>query len=536
VQQLLHAPDVVAAQHGQSSAVERTPEVGRSLDPGLQAEMTRRIGGDFSQVRIHDDADAAQSADRLHALAYTVGREIVFASGQFAPHTLEGRRLLAHELTHTLQQGRDGRMRVQRQPRPGEVDVDVEPVNPADAQHMNLPTVGQSTWQATGGSPYSTLLPNYQQQGDTCGAASLVNALLIWDREHWDPAHPNSRVVEACDLILLSIERHGTDAAQRWARAHPLPPCAGDAACNLAAWTRQRDTFTADLTRIRNSARTPGAMVSQADFQELGMCLYFLWNQGHGSGLGSPEIFNIQVALGLNSRVSTSVPDFDAIFTNSIVTALAPDEMAQVFWIIAATGQQHAFILGRQSDGKWFLSDQGVGVSYQADTLAELHRIVRFAAETGSYWLFTGSAQDAMTRFHQLPGYLGVQKLASAQGTHQAVQQTIPAGSVLGQVDAGYTTIGDDINVGPFVGREYSLPAAQAMLPSGGGGGVVVELPTGVFTVYTTSAVSDANLDETSLDASDSANMLLGGAHSYHHAWLVLGNRFGVRRAWWRVY
>jgi hypothetical protein len=65
---------------------------------------------------------------------------------------------------------------------------------------------------------------------------------------------------------------------------------------------------------------------------------------------------------------------------------------------------------------------------------------------------------------------------------------------------------------------------------------LIVEMPAGVFIVYTTSAVSQANLDERGIDASDSAGMLLGGVHSFHHAWLILGNRFGIRRGWFQVY
>lgn len=59
---------------------------------------------DFSQVRIHNDTRAAQSAHAVNALAYTVGSDIVFGSNQYSPTTTAGRKLLAHELTHTIQQ------------------------------------------------------------------------------------------------------------------------------------------------------------------------------------------------------------------------------------------------------------------------------------------------------------------------------------------------------------------------------------------------------------------------------------------------
>lgn len=77
---------------------------GQPLDAGTRAFMEPRFGFDFSRVRVHTDARAAESAQAVNALAYTVGRDVVFGTGQYAPETSEGRRLVAHELTHTIQQ------------------------------------------------------------------------------------------------------------------------------------------------------------------------------------------------------------------------------------------------------------------------------------------------------------------------------------------------------------------------------------------------------------------------------------------------
>ncbi|MFL6196538.1 MAG: DUF4157 domain-containing protein, partial [Thermoanaerobaculia bacterium] len=74
------------------------------LDAGTRGFMEPRFGQDFSQVRIHTDVRAAASAQAVGALAYTVGRNVVFGSGQYAPETPRGRELLAHELTHVVQQ------------------------------------------------------------------------------------------------------------------------------------------------------------------------------------------------------------------------------------------------------------------------------------------------------------------------------------------------------------------------------------------------------------------------------------------------
>lgn len=77
---------------------------GQPLDAGTRAFMEPRFGFDFSQVRVHADSRAAESAQAVNALAYTVGRDVVFGTGQYAPGTNEGRRLLAHELSHVVQQ------------------------------------------------------------------------------------------------------------------------------------------------------------------------------------------------------------------------------------------------------------------------------------------------------------------------------------------------------------------------------------------------------------------------------------------------
>lgn len=78
---------------------------GQPLDLNTQTFMGNRFGHDFSRIRIHSDSRAAVSAKAVNALAYTVGSNIVFGERQFAPETSRGKRLLAHELTHVLQQG-----------------------------------------------------------------------------------------------------------------------------------------------------------------------------------------------------------------------------------------------------------------------------------------------------------------------------------------------------------------------------------------------------------------------------------------------
>jgi|GEM_PF-3486752 len=78
---------------------------GQPLDAQTRAYFEPRFGRDFSSVRVHSGPVAAQSARDVNAHAFTVGHNIAFNSGQFAPGSQEGRRLLAHELTHVVQQG-----------------------------------------------------------------------------------------------------------------------------------------------------------------------------------------------------------------------------------------------------------------------------------------------------------------------------------------------------------------------------------------------------------------------------------------------
>ncbi|HEX8167995.1 MAG TPA: DUF4157 domain-containing protein [Beijerinckiaceae bacterium] len=104
--------------------VLRSP--GQPLDAATRAFMEPRFGRDFSDLRVHTDAQAAESAKAVNALAYTAARDIVFAPGQYDPGSTNGRRLLAHELTHVAQQGTqpmNGAWSLQREKAGGEMWV-----------------------------------------------------------------------------------------------------------------------------------------------------------------------------------------------------------------------------------------------------------------------------------------------------------------------------------------------------------------------------------------------------------------------------
>ncbi|WP_282434910.1 eCIS core domain-containing protein [Nocardia panacis] len=92
---------------------------GHPLDQRTRMAMASRFGHDFSHVRVHTDTRAAESAEAVQALAYTVGHHVVFGADRYRPASSTGSRLLAHELTHVVQQSAAA-----RGPVPGRLDID----------------------------------------------------------------------------------------------------------------------------------------------------------------------------------------------------------------------------------------------------------------------------------------------------------------------------------------------------------------------------------------------------------------------------
>ena len=137
----VHAGDVEAA----------TRSGGDPLDADTLTEFGRRFGHDFSAVRVHSDAAAAAAARAVRARAYTLGHDIVFGTGAWAPGTTEGRRLLAHELVHVVQQSRAGR----RYPPAEELRVS----RPDDAAEQEADRVGNAVSPPEGAAPEIVEVP-----------------------------------------------------------------------------------------------------------------------------------------------------------------------------------------------------------------------------------------------------------------------------------------------------------------------------------------------------------------------------------------
>jgi Domain of unknown function (DUF4157) len=145
---------------------------GRPLDAHSRALFEPRIGHDFSGVRVHTDARAAESARAVQAKAYTVGRNIVFAAGQYSPGSSAGRSLLAHELTHVTQQA-------------GRGDPPIGSTLPisADGELESAAIAAESAWGHTNAKSSSTLVQGKPEDAAkqcggawTCGASACEAA------------------------------------------------------------------------------------------------------------------------------------------------------------------------------------------------------------------------------------------------------------------------------------------------------------------------------------------------------------------------
>ncbi len=123
------------------------------LDPAIQQDMGHRFGYDFSRVRVHTGAAAEQSVRDVNAHAYTVGNDIVFGAGRYAPESNDGRRLVAHELVHVVQQESG----VRRADMPVQRSATSEVLQRQPTQQQAMPEIKfRIGWLIDGGAPVET--------------------------------------------------------------------------------------------------------------------------------------------------------------------------------------------------------------------------------------------------------------------------------------------------------------------------------------------------------------------------------------------
>ncbi len=100
---------------GFDQQLQGTKGQGQKLETGVKSEMESHLGTDLSGVNIHTSGNAKSMSEGINAKAFTHGQDVYFNQGQYNPSSVEGKSLLAHELTHTVQQGNGVEMKVQRQ-------------------------------------------------------------------------------------------------------------------------------------------------------------------------------------------------------------------------------------------------------------------------------------------------------------------------------------------------------------------------------------------------------------------------------------
>jgi hypothetical protein len=340
-------------------------------------------------------------------------------------------------------------------------------------------------------------MPGFSQRGDTCGAASMVTALFLWDLERASAS--NAAVVHACDLVLT---------------ANDNDPKANKAAISL-------------VESVRAQAMT-GTKLGPTEYQALSTALAVLYN-GH-AGMSSEDMFKLAKAIGFRPSAFGGGDTVAQILASDAVVKLKPGEVGQLRWIIADTKGGHAMLLGRHDDGTWFFSDQGAtpAKEIQRGSREELvSEVVSYAANS---WLYAGSKLNLQS----IPPPTGFQVLTQAQSFLNRGPSLITPGEKLAEIDADWTT-GEVLEAWDYRSRHDSLPDAKAAIAAdrGGHGGVIVERPKGMFHIYKTSPLKDKdNLKETKIDASDSKDMVLvKRIGTFVSVWLVLSDSSGNKSA-----
>ena len=171
---------------------------GAPLEPAVRLSMEAALGNSFGHVRVHADDKAAASAEALGAAAYTVGQRVVFGAGRFRPSSVQGRSLLAHELTHVVQQGgasRQGQIAVRQLPR-----LEAEAEVGAAALHGRSPRVAEVTRAP---AQYLAAMPV-----TPLAAGGGYGGLMARDREHRRPGSASCSALESPtgDVAPLSFE------------------------------------------------------------------------------------------------------------------------------------------------------------------------------------------------------------------------------------------------------------------------------------------------------------------------------------------
>ncbi|WP_338844440.1 DUF4157 domain-containing protein [Massilia sp. W12] len=530
------------------------------LDLAIRCEMEQYFQHDFSQVRVHSGADAARSAQALQAHAYTFGNHIVFNSGQFAPQQMRGQQLLAHELAHVIQQSNaphtDLTSSAPGIAHAGEAEANLAAQQLAGSKwppHAKPARIRhRSNTRMIARLAQCEELPGFSQNSEgsrnnSCGAASLVTALLIWDRERKNPNAPNTLLIAALNNVLLDITQQLSTLQRQLNKTQQL----GGNTNRLQAEFDKLKKIYPVLQELRNQAQSADGKFDQADYEYLGQALYALQKEEHTEGIKLGGQRSLQKKLGMDAP-GISDPGRRVSFDELLkpLSALRPGQIAQVSWFSRGALNQrgegvftpHAFLLGRLQRGAWFVSDQGSLPPFQleAESLEALKQGIRQHTSQNNKGIHTGGypAQADLLSDGGV-SEVGLTILANQGGIEAKVQSALlQNGEFLAEVDNSIVRFGDKIRVTGFIAYAHSLEEARQIMARSGsdGGAAMVEKPQGLFAIYKTNLVSEHNAQAGQVDANDSS----GGAFSsspqrFFQAWLQLRSPSG-RGALFQVY
>ncbi len=388
-------PAIAASKQGAAGMPQAAPSIlqssGKPLDAATRSMIEPRLGRNLSAVRVHTDRQAAQSAQAMRAEAYTAGNHIAFNHGKYAPDTAGGKQLLAHELTHVVQQGSatGSAPAIQRKAMIGaqilvvdeaykktvkdtwgqkalnrliELSTDAAEHKFANwgelvaeyerAKKAPDPAPAEKKADAPAEENVCASLPVFAQHGGTCATASLITPVLIWDSEKYNSADPNPRLKSIAQKMQAYMLKNKETLA-------PLFEKLGK--------TMYQDNLKAINNVIELSA-DPGFKVNDAVFHILSTTLMVMSEDKAAMGLQNGEMGKARETLGFPG-VMQGVVMFDEFFKKGEgkLGDMKPGQMAQVTWLVnmPATGaepahlESHAFTIGRLASGTWILNDQG---------------------------------------------------------------------------------------------------------------------------------------------------------------------------------
>jgi hypothetical protein len=234
---------------GQTEAVPVSVEQilaspGAPLESALRQDMAQRIGHDFSRVRVHTDGAAARSAREVSANAYTVGHDIVFGANQFAPGTSDGRRLIAHELTHVVQQENGSRVQIQRQL------AGCQPLIPAPAQAPGVGTAVHGVIEAHFAGSVTGVPPDQVRIPGASAAPSRTQGICGRDEAFIKPQKIGGQAGDG----IPDLARIGSSGVLQVAEIKPATePCLIDGETQRARYIDQGNARDAKQEAWRNS-------------------------------------------------------------------------------------------------------------------------------------------------------------------------------------------------------------------------------------------------------------------------------------------